>query len=1559
MLSSTESRTAQSTAKEGERVLKIKMNDNETTPLRRPPAILLEAGLSDEEEEESEEELAARTMPKDNFIIHITAPNRYVDQRRGGLLGRDMVLKSDHFPTESNSQLIMNISGGPNFRQVSQTPIYGVGQPSVYATRTILNLLGSKKNRRILWISLREEPLVYLNSRSFVLRDMLYPFQNLSDFQDMPPYRIQRLEQLLKKEILSEADNNYGNILVHDEMELGQLRACWEAVDKSTLQTSTEVFQTLTHEGFKVDFLRLPITAESPFDPKDFDSILAAVTKLQPGESAFPPVVINCQMGRGRSTMGTIILYLLFQSLYLTSSTHAVTSIASFFRSPKVATRQASTNTEGERDDLHRFRKGNYDSVYKLVRILGMHGRTAKAHVDVAIDTCGAVHHVRQTLLSSFVKAQENDDGHRENATKQPAMLLQRYFYLICFAAYLEDLKAKNTPIRLRSGEEDAAPSLTFERWIKQQPELLNFVLWVAKQSPDVLFSPVAMKAKDHFELFVLKRKGAILNSGSILKSEHFKTPPQRIQKHKGLPNFRTLPDIPYSATGQPTLLGIRKLLTHLGSASVVAPKDSPGIIQQYQQEVSVINLREEPVIFIQGEPYLLREQSHPLRALAELRQGVTKEKIAQLESLIKADILEELKTGNGILLTHVEETGHEIRPLFIKASPEDILTTEEVFEAMQAEGFRMRYHRVPLHVEESTGPQSLETLSRAINSQNKDTHIVFICQRGLRRSTIGLVVACLLRMHSGRLDFVFGPKTKVGTMVQSLEAASGSQGQVQLQLPRTTSQKNMLAALSEAASGDTGEMEETAEIELADNDEIHSEEAHYGRGQHKGIMNLIRILPLGQVVKEEVDVVIDFCSEVYNVRDAVLKEMRELETERSGKDHLHNLQRPIRYLESYAFLIAFHAYLRACKKHRQTTAATTASSPTLSAISPHFTASSPTLSASFPYPTASSPTLSASSPHSPAAAAAPRPPPSPSSLSFPPDMPTFANWVKGRPELSLAFDNIRREPEFSLRLDELAANDHSQYSRVFEVRNGNVLGRGMILKSDYFKGCQNHKITQFLPGAINFRALQQFPVAGTGIPTAEAGTGIPTAEGITRILKFLFRAPADLHLSQPLIPCKHIGDASQSPSPLTPATGEVSVHIEPEEGKGEDEYYKHFECDAVAWINLREEPLLYVNCKPFVLRDHSKPFYNLEHTGIARERLEAMELSLKRDVLNEAKLFNNKILLHDEDDDGNMVVQWEPVDNETVLTPRELFMLIFKRLSNNLQQLDKGSFFSEEVTASGLKRRRLSSDASPGPERPFSAYYHRIPITDEQAPTPESVDRIITALEEAGPAKFITVMNCQMGRGRTSTGMVVSCLWNFHRKKGSLGEIALLLQNKTKDGLPGEAVLRKKTLARRFSKTSQGSLNENKDGQPGETDTKKKPHLTRRFSIPSQDDDVETERSLKAGWFKIIQSLVRLLDEGLQRKKEVDAIIDCCSDMQNLREVVYETQVLAQDALPRKRPAIIFKGKNFLIRYFYLIVVSAYLHGQAAEDFKQSFVDWLSLRPEIKNLEDDVRYPE
>ncbi len=93
-----------------------------------------------------------------------------------------------------------------------------------------------------------------------------------------------------------------------------------------------------------------------------------------------------------------------------------------------------------------------------------------------------------------------------------------------------------------------------------------------------------------------------------------------------------------------------------------------------------------------------------------------------------------------------------------------------------------------------------------------------------------------------------------------------------------------------------------------------------------------------------------------------------------------------------------------------------------------------------------------------------------------------------------------------------------------------------------------------------------------------------------------------------------------------------------------------------VYWHNMREEPVIYINGRPYVVREADAPFSNLEYTGITRARVEDMEDRLKQDVLQEAAKYNSHILVAYENDDFQVVEVWEPTTEFDVQTPLEVY---------------------------------------------------------------------------------------------------------------------------------------------------------------------------------------------------------------------------------------------------------------------------------------------------------------
>jgi len=208
-----------------------------------------------------------------------------------------------------------------------------------------------------------------------------------------------------------------------------------------------------------------------------------------------------------------------------------------------------------------------------------------------------------------------------------------------------------------------------------------------------------------------------------------------------------------------------------------------------------------------------------------------------------------------------------------------------------------------------------------------------------------------------------------------------------------------------------------------------------------------------------------------------------------------------------------------------------------------------------------------------------------------------------------------------------------------------------------------------------------------------------------------------------------------------------------------------------------------------------------------------------------------------------------------------------------------------------------------------YKVDYARVAITDEQAPLPETLAQILHQVQEARKRGGDLIFNCQMGRGRTTTGMVCACL------------VATVLNGNHKD-LESEEV---------------------------------------PLSPPSPFEVLEgvsEEEAYLNGEYKIILQLVGLLSHGKLSKRIADRAINAMEDVQNLRKAVYDYK-LKVDATDRRRTPdkyekLLALGIKYLYRYGMLIVFSNYLveMRESGQDVGEtSFPRWLEERREIETL--------
>jgi hypothetical protein len=441
-------------------------------------------------------------------------------------------------------------------------------------------------------------------------------------------------------------------------------------------------------------------------------------------------------------------------------------------------------------------------------------------------------------------------------------------------------------------------------------------------------------------------------------------------------------------------------------------------------------------------------------------------------------------------------------------------------------------------------------------------------------------------------------------------------------------------------------------------------------------------------------------------------------------------------------------------------------------------------------------------------------------------------------------------------------------FEAVVAVRRGDVLLPHTILKSDHFPGCQNMKLTPLIDGAPNFRQIPGLPVYGVAIPTIS---------GLRRVLERLSSEPTTTHGNDNTT-------ASSSSFTTTPSSPR-----------------------PVLWHNLREEPVIYINGRPFVVREADKPFANLEYTGIDRQRVEEMESRLKVDILEEAAQYGDQILVADEDDQFQVLQHWEPVTEVDVLTPLEVY---------------KG----------------LTEDG-------YNVEYLRVPITDEKAPKDDDFEALINRCWSP-PKGAALVFNCQMGRGRTTTGTVIGALLYLRAQCRSA---ELILPPEPLPNLPPWFVLNRTNNNNALIATSS-----NEDGGEGMAlGDMMSPRANGGAGAGAAP--LSEEEELRSGKYAVVRSLLRALEHGWRGKRVADATIDACSAMQNLREAIagYRKRIFTEPNDAR-RQALLQVCIEYLERYFVLVAFAAYLNSTGFSPGSPnhiSFAAWTNARPELRSI--------
>ncbi|KIR34499.1 hypothetical protein I352_02746 [Cryptococcus deuterogattii MMRL2647] len=593
-----------------------------------------------------------------------------------------MLQKSDLWLTESASSN-EGVRGAIGFRQIKGSTIYATGQPTQDAISTILSTVHERwpNIESVIWVCLREEPLVMINGSPYCLRRDSTALRNMRDYSGVSSSRLEMLEQRLKSDVITEIEQFQGRILLHTETADGQVMPVWESADKQDVASLREVMDgaAAASKDVYLNFVRIPVTSESSPDFHDITELLNLCMRSNLSSSA---IILNDQLGRGRSST-TAVIVLLIQRWLKEGHRQKLQTPRTPSRSRPPMLRK-STAAAGSASTSWQI----INSCLRVIR----NGLDVKQIVDEAIDATATQFNVRKVIEDLYVEAQEaTDPDKKQKLTELGLHHLKRYYHLLLFAAYLDD----------RAPDEEDPYS--FESFVKHRPVFKTLEKELEAGGLESLAPIEKMEPADGMALpdevtqVVANRSGAILSAQTILKSDFFsglqkQSLPERVE---GAANYRRLPLIcephpeenkhvpPHYVYGT----GLRNALKKMDAG----PDGSRRVVWT--------SLREEPVLYIHSRPHVLRLVDKPLTNVETT--GVTAAVVERMEVAMKQDVLKELRQSEGRLLLHDEvETKagcYEIIPIWETCQESDIMTPRELYESVISEGYKVDYMRVAI----------------------------------------------------------------------------------------------------------------------------------------------------------------------------------------------------------------------------------------------------------------------------------------------------------------------------------------------------------------------------------------------------------------------------------------------------------------------------------------------------------------------------------------------------------------------------------------------------------------------------------------------------------------------------------------------------------------------------------------------------------------------------------------------------------------------------------------------------------------------------------------------
>merc|ERR1712180_239923 len=282
------------------------------------------------------------------------------------------------------------------------------------------------KTNKIIWLNMRQEPIVYVNGNPICAR---------------PPNKIGEYAEL-------------GNV-TRDSVKKDDVNKKETEIEVKELFTLSQVIEGLKEKYPGLVHMRIPVCNSAAPTESDFDT----VCKTLQGSAVNCPVIVNCQVGLSRSTTGCVAACL-FREFQLAASYEGLVETVPGVNLDLLKMDRYSMDMS--KDPLFR---GEFEVIKELMAELP-DGEASKRECDKVVDKNGptktggtGIKQLRENIAESKLSYEIMDDAAQAFLKTKIMDNIHKYFYLIAFTAYMR--QAAELARNAVSDEDKAKNALT------------------------------------------------------------------------------------------------------------------------------------------------------------------------------------------------------------------------------------------------------------------------------------------------------------------------------------------------------------------------------------------------------------------------------------------------------------------------------------------------------------------------------------------------------------------------------------------------------------------------------------------------------------------------------------------------------------------------------------------------------------------------------------------------------------------------------------------------------------------------------------------------------------------------------------------------------------------------------------------------------------------------------------------------------------------------------------------------------------------------------------------